>query len=428
MNLKREQVIILGAIFFIIVVVVLVFYYGKKPAPPPPVKLTIWGFEPRSNFEPLINAYKTLRPNVTINYEQIDESNYREKVLDGLSSGSGPDIFFIQSKLLLKDISRLYPVQASQFTLAQLRSLFPQVVEDDFVNNGNIYALPLSIDSLALFYNVDYFNKAGLVYPPKTWDDFAVYAQKLKILDSNGQIIQAGAAFGASEKNLFYATDILKLLLKQSGSFIFNSNGQADFGSRGENAIGPKVLNFYSSFANPETQNYTWPRDFDNSINSFASGKVAMIFAYQKDINQILSKNPYLNFKIALVPQFKDSQINYAYSNYWALTVSRQSKNPAWAWDFIIYATTYDSLTSEYLLVSKKPPASRSQISKYLSDPDLNIFASEALLSRSWQEPDLDKIREIFNNIIDGVLTHKFDFSEAIQLAEERANQINRNY
>lgn len=428
MNFRKEQIIIFGAILFIVIAIVLVFYYGRRPTPPPPIKLTIWGFEPKSNFEPLINDYKSLRPNVTINYEKINQSNYREKILEGLSSGSGPDIFLIQSKTLLKDISKLYPVQNNQFNLAQLKSLFPQVVEDDFVNNGNIYALPLSIDSLALFYNVDYFNKAGLVYPPKTWDEFATYVQKLKILDSNGQIIQAGAAFGASEKNISYAPDILKLLLKQAGNKIFDSEGRADFGLKGQNQTGPKILDFYSSFADPETENYTWPRSFDSSINSFANGKVAMIFAYQKDIDEILSRNPYLNFKIASFPQFKDAQINYAYSNYWALAVSRQSKNPAWAWDFIIYSTTNDNLSSKYLLASKKPPASLSQISKYLSDPNLNVFASQALISRSWQEPDMDKIREIFNNIIDSILNRKFDSSEAMRLAEEQVNQINKNY
>ncbi|MGC8775731.1 MAG: extracellular solute-binding protein [Minisyncoccia bacterium] len=425
MNFSKRQIIIFGGIAFLIIIVVLIFVFGQRPAPPPEVKLTIWGIEPKTNFDPLISAYKALRPNVKIEYQQLEENNYRQKVLDALASGSGPDIFMIQNKTLLKDIYKIYPALSTQFNLAQLRQFFPQVVEDDFVYNNNIYALPLYIDSLALFYNNDYFNKAGLVYPPATWDDFALYAQKLKVLNLNNEIVQAGAAMGSSEKNIFYATDILKLLLKQSGYFLFDVVKGVDFGSKSN---GEKVLNFYSSFANPQTSNYTWPRNFEDSISAFSSSKVAMIFAYQKDISQILNKNPYLNFSIAPVPQIKDSNISYAYANYWALTVSAQSKNPTWAWDFIIYSATNNNSVSAYLTASGKPPALRSEISKYLSDPNLKTFASQALISRSWQEPDMDKIREIFNNVIDGVLNNKFSAFEGIKLAEEQAGQIMRNY
>lgn len=426
MNISRNQIII-GFIVLIVIVSALIFYFGRRPAPPPQINLTIWGIDSRNDFEQLISKYIALRPNVKIIYEQIDENNYSQKILEGLASGYGPDIFMIKSKSLLKDISKLSPVLNTQFNLSQLRAIFPQVVEDDFVYDGQIYALPLFIDSLALFYNQDYFNKTQIIYPPKTWDDFINYSQKLKVLDLNESIIQAGVALGRSEKSVLYATDILKLLMKQAGISIFN-NKEYDFGQRGKDALGSKILDFYLSFADPQSSNYTWPSNFENSLDAFSNGKTAMIFAYQKDIKKILEKNPYLNFRIAPVPQFKDSKINYAYADYWALAVSKKSKAPAWAWDFIIYATTNDTINSSYLSQTKKPPAIKSQISKYLSDSDLGVFVSQALISRSWQEPNMEKVNQILNNIIDDVLSRKFNSSEAIRLAEEQANQLLRNY
>lgn len=426
MNISRNQIVI-GFIVLIIIVSALIFYFGRRPAPPPQIKLTIWGIEPRNDFEQLIRNYIALRPNVQIIYEQVDENNYSQKILEGLASEYGPDIFMIKSKSLFKDISKLSPVLNTQFNLSQLRSIFPQVVEDDFVYDGQIYALPLSIDSLALFYNQDYFNKAQIIYPPKTWDDFVNYVQKLKVLDLNESIIQAGVALGRNERSILHATDILKLLMKQAGISIFN-NKEYDFGQRGKYALGSKILDFYLSFADPQNSNYTWPANFENSLDAFASGKVAMIFAYQKDVKSILEKNPYLNFRIAPVPQFKDSKINYAYADYWGLAVSKKSRVSAWAWDFVIYATTNDTINSSYLLQTKKPPATKSQISKYLSDPDLGVFTSQTLISRSWQEPNMEKVNQILNNIINDVLSHKFNSSEAIRLAEEQANQLVRNY
>jgi len=425
MTIGKKQIIILGGIIVFILLIVIIFSSGSKPPPPPKLTLTIWGIEPKTNFEPLIQAYKNIRQNVDFKYEELNPLNYNQKILDALASGQGPDIFMIRSKDLILNISKIYPIPQTQFTLAQLRNLFPQVVEDDFVYQNNIYALPLYIDTLALFYNQDYFSRSQIVFPPKTWDEFQETALKLKVLDSEGKIVQAGASIGFSEKNISHATDILKLLMKQAGIKIIDEYGQFNFGVKSN---GPDVLNFYTSFANTRNSNYVWPKDFPNSLDAFSSGKTAMLFAYQSDISIIKNKNPYLNFKIAPVPQLKDSKIYYAYADYWGLTVSRQSKNPTWAWDFIINVTTNESLAKSYMDLTQKPPALKSLISKTLNDANLGVFSSQSLIARSWQEVNSAKINEILNNIIEGVILGKFKSQYAMQFAEEQANQIIRNY
>lgn len=424
MNLSSRQIILIGGGVLFLIIIVLIFSFGSKPPPPPKVTLTIWGMEPKSNFSPLIDAYKAARPNVTINYVEFDENNYRQKVLDALASASGPDIFMIKSKSLLRDLYKLYPAPQTQINLVTLRSLFPQVVEDDFVYQNNIYALPLYIDSLALFYNQDYFNSKQIIGPPANWDEFVGVSSRLKVLDSSFNIISAGAAFGFSERNVFYAPHILKLLMKQLNIPVFDKSGYANFSARDEK--GAEVLSFYTSFTNPKTSNYVWPRDFENSIDAFARGKVAMIFAYHKDISKILNKNPYLNFKIAQAPQVKDSQVNYSYADYWALAVSRQSQNPTWAWDFIIYVTSNPQVAENYINTTQKPPALKSLIAKYINDPNLGVFAGQALSARSWPELDMEKTNEILNDIIEGVVFGKFSSSQGIKLAEEQINQILR--
>ena len=425
MAIGQRQIIIIGGAIVFIILLVIIFSSGSQPPAPPKLTLTVWGIEPKANFEPLIQAYKSIRPNVDVKYEELNSLNYNQKILDALASGQGPDIFLIRSKDLILNVSKIYPVPQTQFTLAQLRNLFPQVVEDDFVYQNNIYALPLYIDTLALFYNQDHFSRSQIVFPPKTWDEFLEDAQKLKILDTSGKILNAGAAFGSSEKNVNYATSILKILMKQVGIKIISEYGQFDFGGRSN---GADVLNFYTSFSNTQSSNYVWPKDFPNSFDAFSSGNVAMIFAYQSDILKIKNKAPYLNFRIAPMPQAKDSKINYAYADYWGLTVSRQSKNPTWAWDFIINITINESLAKSYMDLSGKPPALRSLIAKTLSDANLGVFSSQALIARSWQEINSAKINEILNNIIDGVISGKFDTQYAIKFAEEQASQIIINY
>ncbi len=425
MKLQKNQILIIGAVLFLIILFVLIFAFGKRSSVPPKVKLVVWGLEPEANFKILIEAYKSIRSNVTVDYVQLDMQNYRKQLLDALSSGQGPDIFMIQNKHLLDDINKIYAAPNTQFNLNQLRNLFPQVVEDDFVYQNNIYALPLYIDTLALFYNQDYFNKAGLVNPPKNWEEFAEYSNKLKTIDINsGEITQAGAAMGEDSQNIFYAPDILKLLFKQYGVKIFDEYGRANLGL---NSNGPAVLSFYTSFANNSTENYSWPRNFSNSFDEFTSGKAAMIFAYQKDINSIKNKNPFLNFRIAVTPQTKDAKINYSYADYWGLVVSKQSQNQTWAWDFIINTAANSSVMQNYIAASGRPPALKSLISQKLNDPELSVFVSQALIARSWQEINSEQINKILDDVISGVNSGRFNFENGIRYGEEQINQLLRN-
>ena len=73
---------------------------------------------------------------------------------------------------------------SSQFGTLQIQNDFPSVVQSDFTiaptaTTTGIYALPLSIDTLAMIYNKDMFDSAGIATPPATWDDFEADISKL---------------------------------------------------------------------------------------------------------------------------------------------------------------------------------------------------------------------------------------------------------
>ena len=85
------------------------------------------------------------------------------------AEGNGPDVFEIGNRSLPKwqsVLAQLPAAYASQFGPLQLQNDFPSVVQSDFMTTSTptstgIYALPLSIDTLAMFYNKDLFDSAG---------------------------------------------------------------------------------------------------------------------------------------------------------------------------------------------------------------------------------------------------------------------------
>jgi multiple sugar transport system substrate-binding protein len=430
-KLTQKQIIILGGSALVIIIVVLAFMFGGSTTPQAgQYQLTIWGTQDESVWKQIISDYQTLRPNVTVKYQSINPNSYDTTLLNALAAGNGPDIFEINNRQLLENLSRITPVSSQQFNIGQLNNLFPDVVNSDFTFNNKIYALPLNMDTLALFYNGDLFNAAGVAHAPITWGIIEALVPVLKKSNSNGQINQAAIALGGSSLTVNYAPDILSLLMLQYGANMaqIGQNGySASFAeAQSDQNSGLNAFNFYLGFSTPSNANYTWNDSLNNSFDSFAAGNTAMILAYNKDISAIQNKNPFLNLKIAAAPQLNLNQpINYA--SYQGLAVSTQSKAPSWAWDFILFLTTSDTEETSYLKATNQLPALRDLISQGINDPLAGVFNRQALTAKSWAEPDETQANAILSNAIKNVLNGITDSATALSQAETQINQLGQS-
>ena len=154
-----------------------------------------------------ISEYQKRNPRVAeIVYKKLTVDTYENDLMDALATGNGPDIFLIHNTWLPKHADKLAPApidnlsasQAPVLTPKQVQDQFADVVSSDFVSDGKVFALPLSVDSLSLFYNKDLLNQAGISTPPATWLDFDGAARKITRVDSLGNINLSGAAMGMS--------------------------------------------------------------------------------------------------------------------------------------------------------------------------------------------------------------------------------------
>jgi ABC-type glycerol-3-phosphate transport system substrate-binding protein len=66
------------------------------------------------------------------------------------------------------------------------------------------------------------------------------------------------------------------------------------------------ALNFYTDFANPVKEVYSWNNTLDNSVNAFASGKLAIMFGYSYHLETIKALSPKLNFLLVLYHKIEE--------------------------------------------------------------------------------------------------------------------------
>ena len=483
----------ISVFFSLILLLSLVFLSGCGCSTSQPnsyeVRLEAWGlFDDSDVMSKAIGEYQKRNPRVKeIVYKKLTVESYENDLMDALATGNGPDIFLIHNTWLTKHSDKLAAApldnisanQAEIVSVKQAHDQFADVVTYDFVAGGKLYALPLSVDSLALYYNKDLLNQAGIATPPAIWIDFDDAVRKITRIDSFGNINISGAAMGMSSDasagtgKINRATDILTLIMMQAGTDMINSKtGQAVFadftGSTygQETTPGEAALAYYTKFSNPSNAEYTWNSLQHNSVDSFIEGSTVMMINYSWLIPKIQSKAPKLNLGIARVPQNKDANgggmdINFA--NYWGYAVSKnkavnqdfaaaaqQSRRSyatdqqriAEAWKFLrfltmppaasadlpVAPTTSESASfdpaAEYAANQLKPAARRDLIEKQKSDILLSPFAAGNLIAKSWAQPDNLAVERIFDDLIDNVVLKNRDLRDAIKQAQNSVNVL----
>lgn len=446
------------------------------------VNLEVWGpFDDSLVYTEIIKEYKKINPYVgEIIYKKFSQDTYKKELIDALASGKGPDIFLINNSWFPYFENKIYPAPTTLMSEQDVKSNFPDVVSSDFVDSNKVYAVPLSVDSLAMYYNTDMFNAAGISYPPKTWQEFQDDVKKLTSIDSSGNIVRSGAAIGTTE-NVNRFSDILSMLMFQNGAEMPLKKGvriNFDEGTADSNGkivqSGEKALEFYTQFSKLTNSDngaadsfYTWNAKQTNSTDAFAAGSVGMMFNYSWQNAVIKSKNPKLTYAIAPVPQlYADKPVTVA--NYWGYTVSSnkiattidprngqavQSNIPNdvrahEAWQFLRFLTLknsgtirlYNAVTKNakdfsinfdpalnYFKRAPQPAARRDIIETQKTDVFLGTFVAGNLIAKHWYQIDPDAIDNIFSEMINSVNSGEASLHEALLLAKNRINRLSTN-
>lgn len=428
-----------------------------------PFTLKYWRvFDDEDVFRPIIAKYNAMHPNVRVEYRKFRYDEYERELLNAIAEGSGPDIMTLHNTWMGEWQPRLLPVpsvmtvpyielqgaikkekvtvlrQVPGITIRQLANDFVDAVSDDAVLMTEqedpraplvprIYGLPLFVDTMALCYNKDLLNRAGIPEPAEDWRTFQEHAKIMTKLDEVGTIIESAAAIGTAD-NVERSSDMLALLMMQNGAQMVSEDGVATFDRYPPELAGrpyppgAEALIFYTDFANPTKEVYTWNDKMPDSFSAFVSGQTAYFFGYSYHLEQIRLSNPDLNFGIANFPQIEgNAPINSA--NYWLEVVSDKTEHPDEAWEFIQYITAA-AQAQTYLQATKRPTALRGLINSQLEDLDLSVFASQLPNARSWYKgTDAPAIEEAFDEMIRQALADEADPAKIVELGATKVNQ-----
>lgn len=456
--MKRGVLLIIGAVFLIIVIVVAVAAVRSKPKTPETVTLKIWSpFEEADIYKTISQPFLQDYPNTKLEFSYIDAANaqeYEAKVVDAIASGEGPDVWLIRADWLPKHQPKLVSSanlatwSKNKKTTEQeaLATLFSQAVVDQNSRDGQLYGLPIAVDSLALYVNKKVISQvrrelddardkrsSTLDTYPTTWAELEQWSRLITKTDK-GNPTRSGLALGLPE-NTYAATDVFTAILQQKGGSLFTAAedqvalhlaltkaGQSSF-------PGQEALTLYSSFATPGNQNFTWNTSVGSPARALIDGKAAMVLAYSSFGTDLLrlDKNAAEYINIRPLPQLDPLKIKTDrtdFAMYWTHVVPKNSANTKLAWQ-LIRNITANTATRAYGKATKKPVVSNVVSATNISTGgssigDTELFSAQVQFSSRVYKPEWQLADEAVQIMMIQVIHQAQSVQVAIDSAAEQ--------
>lgn len=389
--------------------------------------IKIWGTLDQGAFSTVIRQASENSGQLTgVTYEQKDPTTYETDLTNALANGVGPDLFLMRQDFALKDSGKVFLIPFSALSQAQFENTFIEGARPFLAQNG-VIGVPILADPLILYWNKDMLASAGFAQPPKYWDELFDMAQKISKRDDAGSIVKSTIALG-EYKNVTNAKDILATLILQAGGDIT----VYDNGGHLTPALMPRVggaaqatlsaLRFFTEFADPSKNDYSWNRSLPDAQKAFAAGDVALYIGYASEAPLIARLNANLNFAVAPLPQIRAAKNALNTARVYALAASRTSKNPNGA------------VTAAFLLVSAAnggalsvalgiPSARRDLVNQPAQGND-DLFNKQAILAHSWYDPDPTATAKVFRAMIENTTSGTLQGTEAVQRADQELGHI----
>ncbi len=347
------------------------------------LNLTAWSSSDQENkdLQAHIDDFNTANPDihVTLNYLPGD---YATGMQAAFASGDYPDVFYVDSSKFF-DWASAGVIADGANQIENPSGIYPSLAAG-FTYNGDLYCPPKDFSTLALEYNKDLFDAAGVAYPTAdwTWDDLKAAAEKLTTTDANGNQILG----------LITPTDFNRWLpfLYQAGGAIFDANGNPTLDSD----AAKQAIEFYDGLVadgyagTPDKVDSGWGGE------ALGKGRAAMDMDGNWIIEFLKSTYPNLNWGVAEMPQGSAGQATMAYTVCYA--VGAATKNPDQAWKLVNYLTGEDGEQwvgqKGFGVMPTRPSAADAWTQRY--GDAMQAFVAGADYAHVWQLPvgfgDLD--------------------------------------
>lgn len=252
---------------------------------------------------------------ITVQYEPL-EGDYNAALTNALSAGTAADLFYLPDSTApgLIATGKVLPLGDLVDSSAYLDNL-----NQTFTQDGKLYGIAKDFNTLAVFYNKDLFDEAGVEYPNAD-DDWNTFADKLR---------QVSDALGPDVYGACLPADFARM-----GAFAY-ANGWEPFGADGKaNLQDPafvEAFNWYTGLVKdgvavqPSDVGAGWPGDCLAKEQAAVAIEGAWMLGFLRD------NAPNLQYGTTLLPKSPTTgeRGNFIYTVGWAVNADSPNQEAA---------------------------------------------------------------------------------------------------
>ena len=387
-------------------------------------KLIVAGFSSSPEEDAMLTSLlEQFTEETGIEAEFIPSPDFTTTMQTAFASGEYANVFYIDSSKL-PDWVEAGVVAVAEGELENPEGFYPSLV-NTFTYDGVLYCAPKDYSTLALQYNKDLFDAAGLEYPTPewTWDDLMTAAAALTDKDAN-------------VVGLVTPPDLNRWMpfLYQEGGAIFDEEGNYVMDSDAAKTS----LEYYISFSTSGAGGTADSVDAGWGGEAFGKGNAAMVMEGNWSINFLLQNYPELNWGVTELPSGSAGKATMAFTVCFA--VGAENNNPEGSWQLVNFLTGEAGQMKTAEVTFGPMPSRDSAAQTYLErweEPakgtkfnaaDVEAFVAGAEYAYPWQlplgfQPFIDAFNSSLQKAMAGEMTADDVLAEAKAAAEEIMSQ-----
>ncbi|WP_131860099.1 extracellular solute-binding protein [Bosea sp. BK604] len=367
----------------------------------------------------LIKQFEAANPGITVKQVTFPYADYQTRLIAAKAAGRGPEVMqlfygwldtFIAGKLV-------QPLPKATFKDAEIEKDFFPIVSA-MKRDGQYYGLPTAVRAMALFYNKDLFQKAGLdpEKPPQTLDELVAAAKAIVRRDGAGNFQQVGMALDIARQDHNWWREIL---VRNYGGESYSPDGR---NVAYNTEAGAKALEFYTGLQ--KVHRVGQEGFMDEGQAAFRAGLAGMVV---DGTFRVASYKTIQSFKwgVAELPTFDGKKANFGSYFANAIGASATGEKLAAAEKFLAFISSEKAMNVWLEKVGELPARRAVALTEAnIKDPIYGPFIRALDYSSTPPMVDESAQRQVSIDMINGVLLKDLPIKDALSTAATREQAI----
>lgn len=330
---------------------------------------------------------------------------YDATLQSALAGNSPPDVFYVDSNRLpdLADAGVLAPVPEG--VISDPDDIYPSLREA-FTYDGTWYCPPKDFSTLALVYDVQAFEEAGL-QPPTTWEELRAAAEELTTDDRVGLVM--GVEYPRWAVFLF-----------QAGTALTNDEvTEVTIESPQAREALQFIADMYADgiAASPSELDAGWAGE------AFGQGKAAMTIEGNWIVPALAQDFPDREYAVAELPAGPAGKGTFAFTVCYG--VAANAKNPDASWQLVEYLTNAEGAAAWTRDFPVMPARASARDAWLQQRPELEAFLAGAEYAHKWQfRPGFQDVIGVFDENAQAIVAGNGSVDKLIEETAAAARDV----